>query len=92
MSTRTATTRSQTAKAAKAAPSAPIPVKIEKKRLSVLQLLDMIPGLAAIVATGIVSFITGFFRSQRDSKTYYLHVANTILRKATFRLSPLQLQ
>ncbi|KAM3446556.1 hypothetical protein MY3296_009545 [Beauveria thailandica] len=91
-STRT-TARSQSVKAAAAATTAPPPpVKIETKKLSLFGYLDMIPGLAAIVATAVASFITGFFRSERDSKTYYLHVANTTLRKATHRLSPLQLQ
>lgn len=87
------TTRSRAAKAATvAAQSAPPPVKIEPKKLSFLGYLDMIPGLAAIIATTFVSFVTGLFRSESDSKTYYLHVANTILRKATHRLNPLQLQ
>ncbi|KAK8142159.1 hypothetical protein G3M48_009260 [Beauveria asiatica] len=91
-STRT-TARSQSVKAAAAATTAPPPpVKIETKKLSLFGYLDMIPGLAAIVATAVASFITGFFRSERDSKTYYLHVANTTLRKATHRLNPLQLQ
>ncbi|KAM3445381.1 hypothetical protein NHJ13734_000508 [Beauveria thailandica] len=91
-STRT-TARSQSVKAAAAATAAPPPpVKIETKKLSLFGYLDMIPGLAAIVATAVASFITGFFRSERDSKTYYLHVANTTLRKATHRLNPLQLQ
>ncbi|KAM3561100.1 hypothetical protein ARSEF4850_003373 [Beauveria asiatica] len=91
-STRT-TARSQSVKAAAAATTAPPPpVKIETKKLSLFGYLDMIPGLAAIVATAVASVITGFFRSERDSKTYYLHVANTTLRKATHRLNPLQLQ
>ncbi|KAM3547245.1 hypothetical protein MY1884_009649 [Beauveria asiatica] len=92
ISTRT-TARSQSVKAAAAATTAPPPpVKIETKKLSLFGYLDMIPGLAAIVATAVASVITGFFRSERDSKTYYLHVANTTLRKATHRLNPLQLQ
>ncbi len=93
MATRT-TTRSRAAKAEAAATPAttPPPVKIENKKLSVFGYLDMIPGLAAIVATAIASLFTGLFRSERDSKTYHLHVANTVLRKATSRLTPLQLQ
>ncbi|KAJ4153759.1 hypothetical protein LMH87_010233 [Akanthomyces muscarius] len=92
MATRT-TTRSRSAKAdAAAATPAPPPVKIETKKLSFFGYLDMIPGLAAIVATALASFFTGFFRTERDSKTYHLHVANTVLRKATRRLDPLQLQ
>ncbi|KAF1729668.1 Steryl acetyl hydrolase 1 [Beauveria bassiana] len=98
-STRTSTTRSQSVKAEAAAattapppPPPPPPVKIETKKLSLFGYLDMIPGLAAIVATAVASLITGLFRSEQDSKTYYLHVANTTLRKATHRLNPLQLQ
>ncbi|OAA42453.1 lipase/thioesterase [Beauveria brongniartii RCEF 3172] len=92
-STRT-TTRSQSVKAEAAAATTapPPPVKIETKKLSLFGYLDMIPGLAAIVATAVASLITGLFRSEQDSKTYYLHVANTTLRKATHRLNPLQLQ
>lgn len=91
MATKT-TTRAQAAKATAAAASEPPSVTIEPKQLSLLGKLDMIPGLAAIIATAIVSLITGLFRTEKDSKTYYLHVANTVLRKATHRLSPLQLQ
>ncbi|KAM3517347.1 hypothetical protein NHJ13051_009060 [Beauveria bassiana] len=97
-STRTSTTRSQSVKAEAAAattappPPPPPPVKIETKKLSLFGYLDMIPGLAAIVATAVASLITGLFRSEQDSKTYHLHVANTTLRKATHRLNPLQLQ
>ncbi|KAM3512730.1 hypothetical protein MY11210_003604 [Beauveria gryllotalpidicola] len=91
-STRT-TTRSQSVKAeAAAATTAPPPVKIETKKLSLFGYLDMIPGLAVIVATAVASLVTGLFRSEQDSKTYHLHVANTTLRKATHRLNPLQLQ
>ncbi|EGX96227.1 lipase/thioesterase [Cordyceps militaris CM01] len=85
------TTRSRSAKAA-AAPSTPPPVKIEQKKLSFFGYLDMIPGLAVIVATALTAFVTGLFRTERDSKTFHLHVANTILRKSTSRLTPLQLQ
>ncbi|KAJ6789374.1 hypothetical protein PWT90_00927 [Aphanocladium album] len=96
MATRT-TTRSRAAKAAAeatapASATAASQVKIEPKKLSLFGYLDMIPGLVAIVATAVASFVTGLFRSEKDSKTYYLHVANTVLRKATHRLSPLQLQ
>ncbi|KAJ3496691.1 hypothetical protein NLG97_g2474 [Lecanicillium saksenae] len=93
MPTRT-TTRARAAKEAAAAapPAAPPQVKIEPKTLSLFGYLDMIPGVVAIVATTMVSFVTGLFRSEKDSKTYYLHIANTALRKATHRLTPLQLQ
>ncbi|OAA60824.1 lipase/thioesterase [Cordyceps fumosorosea ARSEF 2679] len=94
MATATRTTaRSRSAKAAAAATTTtPPPVKIETKKLSFFGYLDMIPGLAVIVATALTSFVTGLFRTERDSKTYHLHIANTILRKATNRLTPLQLQ
>lgn len=91
MATRT-TTRSQKAKVAQVAPNPTPAAAAQKQKLSFLGGLDMIPGLAVIVSTALLSFLTGFVRTGRDSKTYYLHVANTILRKATERLSPLQLQ
>lgn len=62
------------------------------KRLSLLGLLDMIPGLLTTVIYGIFSFWSGLFRGERDAKTLFLHIAYAVLRKATARLTPLQLQ
>ncbi|KHN97391.1 Alpha/beta hydrolase fold-3 [Metarhizium album ARSEF 1941] len=63
-----------------------------KAKLSVLGMLDLLPGLASVVAVGILSVLTGLFRGQRDAPSLHLHIAYAVLRKATSRLSPLQLQ
>ncbi|KYK58890.1 hypothetical protein DCS_00017 [Drechmeria coniospora] len=62
------------------------------QRLSLAGKLDMLPGLATIIAAAVVSFFTGLVRGRRDAPSLYLHVAYAILRKAALRLSPLQLQ
>lgn len=63
-----------------------------KNKLSLLGKLDLLPALAAIITTGLLSLLTAFSRGQRGAPTLYLHVAYAILRKATMRLSVLQLQ
>ena len=65
---------------------------LAKERLSLAGKLDMLPALASIIATALFSALTGITRTQKDAPSLYLHVAYAILRKATNRLSPLQLQ
>ena len=92
-----AVTRTQTAN--KAAPTVtstgakmPPEPAIVPKKLTLFGLLDMIPGLAVTVLYGIAAFWTGIFRGEKDAKTLFLHIAYAVLRKATARLTPLQLQ
>ncbi|KAK2612487.1 hypothetical protein QQS21_001425 [Conoideocrella luteorostrata] len=61
-------------------------------KLSILGVLDIIPALASIVTVAVFSALTGFFRSHRDPPSLHLHIAYAILRKATVRLTPVQLQ
>ena len=61
-------------------------------KLTILDILDLIPALASIVAVGIFSALTGVARSHKDPPSLHLHIAYAMLRKATARLTPLQLQ
>lgn len=61
-------------------------------KLSTLSMLDLLPALVSIVTVAVYAAITGFFRSHRDPPSLYLHIAYAVLRKATTRLSPIQLQ
>ena len=63
-----------------------------KNRLSLAGKLDMLPALVSIISTAFISVITGMARTHKDAPSFFLHVAYAILRKATNRLSPLQLQ
>ncbi|QPH06384.1 hypothetical protein C2857_004812 [Epichloe festucae Fl1] len=62
------------------------------EKLSIWGKLDMIPAMVSIVAVAMFSALTGVFRSQKDAPSLHLHVAYAILRRATDRLSPDQLQ
>ncbi|KAL2369627.1 hypothetical protein RJ035_002659 [Blastomyces gilchristii] len=62
------------------------------KKLTLAQKMDMIPGLCSIVLAALYALLTGLSRSEKQPKTLTLHVGYAILRKATARLSPLQLQ
>ncbi|EFY96920.1 lipase/thioesterase [Metarhizium robertsii ARSEF 23] len=61
-------------------------------KLSILGMLDLLPGVVSIVAAGLLAVLTGLFRSQKDAPSLHLHIAYAVLRKATTRLTPLQLQ
>jgi hypothetical protein len=91
--TRTQTTN-KTATASVTSNGAKMPPEpaIVSKKLTLFGLLDMIPGLAITVVYGITAFWTGIFRGEKDAKTLFLHIAYAVLRKATARLTPLQLQ
>ncbi|KAK4084680.1 hypothetical protein Purlil1_10265 [Purpureocillium lilacinum] len=65
---------------------------IVKQRLSFGAKLDMLPALASIVTVGVLSVLSGFIRSSKDAPSLYLHIAYAVLRRATKRLSVLQLQ
>ncbi|KKZ61468.1 hypothetical protein EMCG_00130 [[Emmonsia] crescens] len=62
------------------------------KKLTLWEKLDMIPGLCSVVLVALHALLTGFWRTEKQPKTLTLHVGYAILRKATARLSPLQLQ
>jgi hypothetical protein len=61
-------------------------------RLSLAGKLDMLTALASILSAGFFALFTGIVRGQKGAPTFFLHVAYSILRKATARLSVLQLQ
>ncbi|KAJ5815463.1 hypothetical protein N7474_007240 [Penicillium riverlandense] len=61
-------------------------------RLSFVQKLDLLPALVSILAVGFLSSFTGLVRGKKGAPSLHLHIGYAILRKATTRLSPLQLQ
>lgn len=61
-------------------------------KLSLKEKLDFIPALTTVVLTAIYSVLTGLWRSERQAKSLFLHVGYAVFRKATSRLSPLQMQ
>ncbi|KAL1963474.1 hypothetical protein VTN77DRAFT_8375 [Rasamsonia byssochlamydoides] len=71
-----------------------------QKKVSITEALDLVPALLSISAAGILALVTGPFRhrkqrknpKQRVARTLLLHVGYAILRKATLRLTMLQLQ
>lgn len=65
---------------------------VVRQHASILATLDLIPALVSIIAVSFLSIFTAAFRSKRDAPSIHLHVAYTVLRKATARLTPLQLQ
>ncbi|OJD12732.1 hypothetical protein AJ78_06710 [Emergomyces pasteurianus Ep9510] len=65
---------------------------VTMKKLTFWEKLDMIPGLCSVVLVALYAVVTGLWRSEKQPKTLTLHVGYAILRKATARFSPLQLQ
>ncbi|KJK65720.1 Ae [Aspergillus parasiticus SU-1] len=65
---------------------------VSATRLSLVQKLDMLPALVSIFSVGVVSLFSGLVPGMRRAPSLHLHVAYAMLRKATSRLSPLQLQ
>lgn len=70
------------------------------KKISLAEVVDLIPGLLSITATAIFALVTGPFRHRKQRKnpkqgvarTLLLHVGYAALRKVTLRLTLLQLQ
>ena len=61
-------------------------------KLSLGEWLDFIPAVVSISVVAVCSLLTGLWRSQKQAKTLFLHVGYAIFRKATVRLTPLQMQ
>lgn len=64
----------------------------ERKQLSFTGKADIFIAVLSVVSTTIWSALTGFGRSERDAPSLLLHIGYASLRKATRRLSALQLQ
>lgn len=60
--------------------------------LSLKEKLDYIPALASICLSAFWSILSGLWRTERQAKSFFLHIGYAIFRKATVRLSPLQMQ
>ncbi|KAK2807028.1 hypothetical protein FQN50_005602 [Emmonsiellopsis sp. PD_5] len=67
-------------------------IAISVRKITLWERLDMIPGLLSVVLSGILALLTGFRRSHKQAHSLLLHVGYAVFRKATARLSPLQLQ
>lgn len=65
---------------------------IPYQKPGLLEKLDLIPALGSIVLSGLFALLTGFWRSEKDEESLFLHVAYAIIRKFTARLSATQLQ
>lgn len=61
-------------------------------KLSLKEKLDFIPALASICLAAFYSVLTGLWRTEKQAKSFFLHIGYAIFRKATVRLSPLQMQ
>ncbi|PGH16525.1 hypothetical protein AJ79_01630 [Helicocarpus griseus UAMH5409] len=62
------------------------------KKLTLGEKLDLIPALCSIALSALRALLTGLWRNEKQAKTLLLHVGYAIFRKATARLSALQLQ
>lgn len=61
-------------------------------KLSITEKLDFLPALASICLATFHSILTGLWRTENQAKSLFLHIGYAIFRKATARLSPLQMQ
>jgi hypothetical protein len=61
-------------------------------KLSLSEKLDLVFVLLSLPVTILQAVLTGLWRSQKNAKTFFLHVAYAVFRRLTRRLSPLQLQ
>lgn len=68
------------------------PNRLTGQRLSLWAKLDILTALPLIALTAVWAMVTGFFRGEKQPPAFLLHVAYAVMRKATTRLTPLQLQ
>ncbi|KAJ5266512.1 hypothetical protein N7478_009320 [Penicillium angulare] len=67
-------------------------MSLNKVKLSFCEKLDILPAAASVAVAAIYALLTGLWRTERQAKSLLLHFGYAILRKATARMSPLQLQ
>lgn len=67
-------------------------MSLSKVKLTLGEKLDFLPAIGGIVIAATYALLTGLWRSERQAKSLLLHFGYSILRKATARLSPSQLQ
>lgn len=60
--------------------------------LTLKEKLDLLPGVASICLAAFYSVLTGLWRTEKQAASFFLHIGYAIFRKATTRLSPLQMQ
>lgn len=68
------------------------PNRLTGQRLSLWSKLDILPALPLIALSAFWAMLTGFFRGEKQAPAFLLHVAYAVMRRATTRLTPLQLQ
>ncbi|KAJ5923113.1 hypothetical protein N7516_010816 [Penicillium verrucosum] len=66
--------------------------KVYKVKLSLKEKLDLFPAVASIVIAYIYALLTGLRRTERQAKSFFLHLGYAVFRKTTSRLSTSQLQ
>ena len=67
-------------------------MKASKPSISLLEMLDLLPGAVTVLAAGIWAALTGPFRGEKDAPTYHLHIAYAVMRKCTERYSVAQME
>ncbi|KJZ71916.1 hypothetical protein HIM_08672 [Hirsutella minnesotensis 3608] len=63
-----------------------------KPKLAAAEMLDLVPGILRIAASGLRAAATGPWRGPEGAPTYLLHICYAVLRRSTRRLSVAQLQ
>jgi uncharacterized ion transporter superfamily protein YfcC len=61
-------------------------------KITLSEKLDLVFVILSLPVTVLHAVLTGLWRSQKNAKTFFLHVAYAVFRRLTRRLSPLQLQ
>lgn len=67
-------------------------MSLSKVYLTLRERLDFFPAIASIALAGFYAVLTGLWRTERQAKTWFLHLGYALLRKATARLSASQMQ
>lgn len=66
--------------------------RLTEQRLSLWSKMDILAALPLIALSAFWAMLTGLFRGENQSPSFLLHVAYAVMRKATNRLTALQLQ
>jgi hypothetical protein len=67
-------------------------MSLSKVTLTLREKLDFLPAVASVLLAAFYALLTGLWRTERQAKTLFLHLGYALFRKATTRLTTLQLQ
>lgn len=67
-------------------------MSLSKVSLTLREKFDFFPAIGSIALAGFYAVLTGLWRTERQAKTWFLHLGYALLRKATARLSASQMQ